>query len=316
MNSIHNASHRQYGYFEWWYIQLATPSGITLNIVIHETDIFGLSATPYLSMTVLVPNRPPLYLKRQLAGIAIGRTDVGLQVGDLVQETAEALWLDIPFPEQGHLRVRLLKRKRPFAPNDGILYADKRGRRSHWVVNIPWADVTGMLMVNGRQYSLAGWGYQDHQWGALRIQEFAAAWVWGQMSDRKTAVVFFQMLTQWGQLIERVGVWIEGEEGENGRWEGAGLETDYLKSMMAQEQPEEVDAMMQVGIPALHSHLTFALNPVLLMRSRSGEQVGDSEASYARWAVQGVYVDGRGERSIYGITEMIRLRPVTYGEPL
>jgi len=309
MNSIHNASHRQSDYFEWWYIHIATPDGMTLNVVIHETDIFGLSATPYLSMTVMLPNQPPLYLKRPLTGIAIGRSGAGLQVGTLVQETVAALWLDIPFPEQSHLRARLLKRKRPFAPNDGILYADKHGRRSHWLVNIPWADVTGVLMINGREYPLAGWGYQDHQWGALPIQEFASAWVWGQMSDGETAVVFFQLLTQWGEWIERVGVWVEGEGVENGRWAGARLETDYLQLMMAQERPEAVGASMRVGIPALHSQLTFALNPAQLMRNRSGERVGNNEASYARWGVQGAYVDGRGERWLFGIAEMLHITP-------
>jgi len=100
------------------------------------------------------PNQPTLYLKWPLAGIVIGCSGAGLQVGTLVQETDEALWLDIPFPKQSHLRARLLKRKRPFAPNDGILYADSRGRRSHWLVNIPWADVTGMLVENGRKAGL------------------------------------------------------------------------------------------------------------------------------------------------------------------
>ena len=52
------------------------------------------------------------------------------------------------------------------------------------------------------------------------------------------------------------------------------------------------------------------------MRRRSGEWVGDNEASYARWAVQGQYVDGRGDHVVYGITEMIQLCPATYGEPL
>lgn len=70
--------------------------------------------------------------------------------------------------------------KTAFAPNGGVLYADSRERRSQWVVNIPWAGVTGVLVVNGRQHRLAGWGYQDHQWGALRIQAFASAWVWGR----------------------------------------------------------------------------------------------------------------------------------------
>jgi len=96
------------------------------------------------------PHPIPLFSRR--LGIAIGRTDAGLQVGDLVRETAEALWLDIPFPQQSHLRAWLLKRKRPFAPNDGVLYTDSRERRSHWVVNILWTDVMGVLVVNGRQH--------------------------------------------------------------------------------------------------------------------------------------------------------------------
>lgn len=314
VDDTHNASHRQLDYFEWWYFHIVTPSGVAINLVIHETDIFGLSAESYVSLTVFIPGQLPRYLKRELPGIPIARTGPGLQVGGVVQETAEALWLDIPFPGQGHLRACLRKRVRPFAPNEGVLYADPQGRRSYWVVNIPWADVTGLLYLDDQVYRLTGWGYQDHQWGNLRIQDFASDWVWGQLGNGETAVVFFQILTQMGQLVEQVGVWFDDEGRGNGRCVGTGLKTDYLTHLLTMAQPEEACETMLVEIPALHSRLTFGLSPAGVMRSRSGEGVGVHQASYSRWAVQGMYEDGRGEQAVYGITEMLRLRPIMLGE--
>src|SRR5437899_117784 len=63
MYELVNGSHHspELGYFEWWYFHFATLDGLTINVVLHETDIFGLSKSSYVSMSLLLPNQKPQY---------------------------------------------------------------------------------------------------------------------------------------------------------------------------------------------------------------------------------------------------------------
>jgi hypothetical protein len=79
---VANASHRQPAYFEWFYFHFVTDDGAALNMVLHETDIFGLKQQPYLSLSMLLPGQEPCYLRRDLAGVEMGRERPFLQVGE------------------------------------------------------------------------------------------------------------------------------------------------------------------------------------------------------------------------------------------
>ncbi|KKS77878.1 MAG: hypothetical protein UV74_C0002G0006 [Candidatus Woesebacteria bacterium GW2011_GWB1_43_14] len=61
MHNLVNGSHfsEATGYFEWWYFHFASASGFVANIVLHETDIFGLRKSPYVSMSHQLPRREP-----------------------------------------------------------------------------------------------------------------------------------------------------------------------------------------------------------------------------------------------------------------
>ena len=67
MSDIRNTSHRAPPFFEWWYFHFITPDGAALNMVLHETDILGKKADPYLSMSILLPGQSPVYLRRESA---------------------------------------------------------------------------------------------------------------------------------------------------------------------------------------------------------------------------------------------------------
>ncbi len=93
-----NSSHRPPPYFEWFYIHFVTADGVALNLVLHETDIFGLQQAPYISMTVLIPDQQPQYLRHDLEDSAIARGGPYLRVGEgIITENDRAICLDIPF---------------------------------------------------------------------------------------------------------------------------------------------------------------------------------------------------------------------------
>jgi len=304
-----NSSHRPPAYFEWFYFHFATETGTAVNMVLHETDIFGLNQTPYLSLSLLEPGRPPTYLRRDLASLAIARQQPTLQVGQgLISETKECIHFDIPFADQGAFRGQIRKLAPPLALAAGLLYREPlTGRSSHWLVQVPHASFNALLHHKGVTQRLSGWAYQDHQWGSLLLPEFVSDWVWGHFSNDQVAVVFFQIMTKTGRCIERVGLVLD-----NGRFTGTKLKTNYLDTLRQTSAPETFAGRIDVSFFAEQAQLSFNIEPTNLMRCRLNESHDQVSASYLRWAAKGTYCAGRDEQPVYGITEYIRLRPI-YG---
>jgi hypothetical protein len=315
MNKMHkmdvtNASHRQPAYFEWFYFHFVTDDGAALNMVLHETDIFGLKQQPYLSLSVLLPGREPCYLRRDLAGVEIRRERPFLQVGEgMIEESAWAMCFDIPFPGRGHFRGEITKLAPPLVIQDGILYEEPgTNRASHWVVQIPHATFTGILQVDGQVYRLRGTAYQDHQWGTILIQEFVSDWVWGHFSNEETAVVFFQILTQRGQIIERVAMM-----NREGRYAGTAVVTNYLDTLFQADWLDDFESDITVSFLNRQLQFDFAIAPANLMRSRLDEEHNQTVASYLRWSAAAALEIGCGYLPLHGISEYIRIRPAMYG---
>jgi hypothetical protein len=198
----------------------------------------------------------------------------------------------------------------PLAFDDGILYEEMRtGRSSHWIVQVPHATFTAILQLDGTVRRLRGMAYQDHQWGTILIQDFVSDWVWGHFSNERVAVVFFQILTQYGRLIERVALLTE-----DGVFTGTALETNYLNTLFLAEQPEWINDVATVAFLYRQFHMFFDVAPANLMRSRIGEDHGRTRASYLRWSATATLEMGCGTQPLHGISEYIRIRPAMYGE--
>ena len=304
-----NSSHRPPAYFEWFYFHFVTPEGVALNMVLHETGIFGLSQSPYLSLCLKIPGTEPGYLRRDLGGIAIVRGQPFLQVGEkMIIESAAALCFDIPFPGRGCFRGEITKLAPPLVINAGILYKELHsGQASHWVVQVPHATFTGILQLDDITHRLCGTAYQDHQWGTMLIQDFVCDWVWGHFSNDQVAVVFFQILTQRGQLIERVAMLTEG-----GRFVGTAVGTSYLDTLFATHHPEQFTGPVNVTFLNRQFNLAFDIAPANLMRQRLGEAHGGMMASYLRWTATATPPAGCGIQPLHGISEYIRIRPAMY----
>lgn len=302
-----NSSHRPPPYFEWFYFHFVTPEGTALNMVLHETDIFGLQRAPYLSLCVKFPGQAPVYLRRDLGGVAIARGQPFLQVGDgLFAESDRTLCFDIAFPDRGHFRGEIQKLAPPLLIEEGVLHADPdTGRASHWVVAVPHATFSGILQLDGVVQRLHGTAYQDHQWGSGRIQDFVSDWVWGHFSNAQLAVVFFQILTQRGRRIERVALLDRA-----GRYGGTMLQTAYLDQLLQTRQPATFETVVKVSFLKRRCALEFALAPDALMRRRIDEAQDDHMASYLRWHSVAQLAGWEADGPLQGVTEYLRLRSV------
>lgn len=311
MTHLHNHSHRQTAFYEWWYLHCACADGTSLNLVIHETDIFGLTSEPYISLSLFRPGQAARYLKRPLTCGSIGRQGEYLHVaGGLVHETAEHLCLDIPFPDQGHFQGQINKLAAPLAIADGILYQDSHhDHSSYWLVPVPHATFTAVLTLDNSVIPLSGVAYHDHQWGNVPLQAFVSDWVWAHLSNEQMSLVFFHLLTQAGEWISRVGL-VE----KNGRYTSTHLQTDYASQLMATSQPHQIDSSPTVQLFNNLVSVTFPISPQQLMRQRVGEQHPGFSSSYIRWTTTASYQAGQQPEALYGITEYIRIRPERYGQ--
>ena len=97
---------------------------------------------------------------------------------------------------------------------------------------MPHGSFTALLQLGEALHHLKGMAYQDHQWGSTLLQESVADWVWGHFSNEHMAVLFFQILTQHGQMIERVAMLTN-----EGRFTGTVLETNYLTTLFPEDKP-------------------------------------------------------------------------------
>jgi hypothetical protein len=226
----------------------------------------------------------------------------------LIIEDEKGIFFDIPFPGQGHFKGRITKLAPPLTFRDGILYQDIiTGRTSHWGVQVPHGSFTALLQVGEAVHHLNGLAYQDHQWGSTLLQESVADWVWGHFSNEHMAVLFFQILTQYGQMIERVAMLTN-----EGRFIGTVLETNYLATLFSDDKPSDFAESVTLSFLERSPRVKFDLSPDNLMRSRLDELHGQKLVSYLRWSSQATYQGACDRQPLYGISEYIRVRPVGY----
>jgi hypothetical protein len=226
----------------------------------------------------------------------------------LVIEDERGITFDIPFPGQGHFKGRITKLAAPLAVQDGVLYQDSiTGRTSHWVVQVPHSTFTALLQLGDETCHLAGMAYQDHQWGSTLLQESVADWVWGHFSNDHMAVLFFQIRTQYGQMIERVAMLTD-----EGCFAGTVLETNYLNTLVPNKNPGAFTGPVAMSFLGGSQQLEFDLSPTKIMRSRLDETHRQKVITYLRWASTANHQGACCRQPLYGISEYIRVRPNGY----
>ncbi len=288
MERIFNGSHRREGegseYFEWWYFHFVGPQ-FTANLVLHETDIFGLEDNPYVSFTLLINGKEPRYFKKKLSvgSINEGIPFLGTENGEFLED-AQKIKIDLDFDECS-LNLVIDKNIAPVAINDGVL-CEEENKKSMWLVQVPFGNFKGNLKLSDEHIDFEGISYQDHQWGDLRIQDFVSQWAWGHLSNKDLTVIFFHILTQNGKMIDRV---IASSLKEVKTF--TSLKTDCLDDFSkdfdfyksAYELSVSLPDGMKVNLPVL---------PDQLMRSRILEDHGKFKATYLRWASQNKDLSG------------------------
>lgn len=277
--------------FEWRYFHFVG-SEIALNLILHKTDIFGLIRKSYMSLCVLKKGDDPKYFKREFTSLE-DEEKVLTNFGGKVK-------LNVAF-DGCYLTVFINKGLKPISINKGVLY-EIDGKKSDWVVDIPFGTFEAELKLGDIKNNFSGVTYQDHQWGSLKIQDFVSQWIWGHFSNNYITVVFFHILTQKGDIVDRVIVGSKDSYSTS-----CFLEIDSLKYM--KENSEFYKKLYELDLKLVENQIKVKVNliPRNLMRSRILEKHADFTSTYLRWASSAdVFVEGK-RRKLNGLIEYLRI---------
>lgn len=292
------------GYFEWWYFHFITNHGFAANLILHETDIFGLTKKPYASMGIQLLGTRSKYFKRILGQNSINRSSLYLSVSDQsFLETEKEFIVALTFSSGEIFRANIEKISQPLVLNDGILYENALTKQQNlWVVNMALGRFEGSFETDGVKHILQGSAYHDHQWGNVPIQDFVSDWVWGHFGNQEECLTYFVIKTQNGTRVQR---FIKVDHSQIKRFTKGGS-ASYIDTLTSQERPETYEDKPSVVFPD-NTSLSVKIAKAGLMRSRTDERYLDFYASYLRWTATGSYQDEKLHK-LPGMTEYLRIR--------
>lgn len=280
---------------------------IKINIVLHETDIFGLERVPYVSISLLFEDTGKNYYYRRAL----------TTYESIIQDGGEYLSVtDNVFNEdERHIdfricidQIRLLgnidKLVSTIAINGGLLYKDRDSpSKNWWVVQIPLGSFRANLDFQGTCRQLDGFAYLDHTWGTAPIQNHFRDWVWGYFAQSGNAAQFYRIGTIDRKIIDRGAIISRTCAMATDK-----LITPFLDVLATMTKPEEVKLDSWVVFPHQDRKIEFSLKETDLMRVRVDEPHPGFVTTYCRWNAIGRGEDVKPKELLAGVVEYLRIR--------
>lgn len=305
MEKTFNGSHRNLypnKYFEWWYFHFVTKNGKTLNLILHETDLFGLKHEPYASISILLKKGKPLHAHKRFSKELIKANTRYLQLKNKeFFETKKNTKISIYFDDEKiKFNATIKKLSNPLVINRGLLFENTKGK-SFWVVQIPYASFKGSIEINGLKCKLEGMAYQDHQWGNLPVQNFVSNWVWGNFSNKDQACIFFKIKTINDTLIERFAIVNTSLQTKINK-----VNTSFLNNLVKTKNPEKINTKSEIETTK-NERFYFDVSPDWFMRKRINEKLPGFTATYLRWRSKAQYQSKTTDTKTLGIVEYLKI---------
>ena len=276
-----------------------------INTVLHESDIFGLEIKPYYSLSLLTEDKRAVHFRGNLQeGDILRRTQYLKVKPKIVWEKEKTVDFSFNFPEGARFYGTITKLLGPAIINKGRLLKDERtNKESFWVVQIPHGYFSGVLEINNKRKKLAGYVYQDHQWGDINIQSTVSDWIWGHFGTTDQAIIFFKILTQSKKIVDRSLI-----VDKNRIFLNLDFQTKRLTSLSKKAFPAKVGGVSEIYFPKNRYKLRFLASEQNIMRKRLNEDYSDFKATYIRWCSGGKLNSFEENIKMLGITEYLRIR--------
>jgi hypothetical protein len=207
------------GEFEWWYFDAHLKDGTTLVIVFLTKSILNPNAPfePQVTITITKANGKKIFRVVKTTpehfSSTRDRCDVHIEKcfihGDLKKYN-----LHVETPEKGEesaikIDLDFSGTVDAWRPGAGKNYFGKE-RKSYfaWLAAIPFGNVHGKVMYEGKEGSVFGEGYHDHNWGNVALPSVLSHWIWGRASLEGFNLIFVEMISRRAYGYEKLPVFL------------------------------------------------------------------------------------------------------------
>lgn len=168
--------------YEWWYMDAAFDNGYSVGISwqIIEKPVLRLVQfaiyDPQGKKTDVVANFDP-------SAVSAAKTYCDVTMGNNRLVENYPRW-NVDF-RQGDLGCSLVFESLIegfHTPPDGLVYfSEQPPMWIGWVIAQPRAKVTGSLILDGKEITVSGVGYHDHNWSNTLLDKLYHHWYWGRI---------------------------------------------------------------------------------------------------------------------------------------
>lgn len=242
-------------FFEWWYFDAVLDDGSYLVAILHSSLYNAADHKPTVDLRYYPAQGEPI--------VAVGRferSDYDAAADKCHVRIADCLAID----DGGRYELCLcqgpIEAELTFWPQvpgwragTGHLFADPTtGHHFDWVVPLPRARVEGRLTVAGRDITVSGVGYHDHNWGNLYLPAAFSRWIWGRVLTSEWTLVFGDLIGSGDSSLHVTPFMLA-------RGDGILLSTDRIRVWGSETRQES-----RTGVNYFHHlHLTTEERPAM-----------------------------------------------------
>ena len=209
----HDALHidmNKRGNIEWWYFDARLDNGYTVVVFFrakHErTGKTGVELVIYKPTHEKIQKiynykRSDFTASLQQAEVKIGKNYIHV---DYSNEKFPSYEIYLDEGEHG-VHLNYTATVPSWMPGKGYTRFGNLGVFG-WVIPLPLATVQGKIKINGKEMSVKGMGYHDHNWLDFNPIKIIDYWMWGRMySDNFTLIyAFIKCNKKWGNYPIKV----------------------------------------------------------------------------------------------------------------
>jgi hypothetical protein len=234
------------GNFEWWYFDSQFDDGSTAVVVFFTKAILDRQSrlNPGVTLTITRPDgqkqsatSPVLpadfSASKESCYIRAGQSWVR---GDLCHYELHAKVGDL----SAQLNFNgLVPAWRPGAGKN--YYNEELTRYFAWFPAIPYGEVEGHLIYDGKLHTVKGACYHDHNWGNVGLNEVFSHWYWGRAHLGEYTLIFAEMTATKAYGAQKIPVFMLAKGSQVWSGDGGPLsleELDFIADSGGRSYPE------------------------------------------------------------------------------
>lgn len=201
------------GCLEWWYFDCDTEDGIKIgtNFSLYPilTGCTGNGYQPFVYFNIQLPNGTvknhfQMFTNEQTS---VSKNRCNVMMGDnRFEGDLDSYHMVINGDEGTKIDVTLKSTSTPWRPGTGYILNEKTEDYFTWLCAVPRGEVNGTMTVDGKEYTIKGTGYHDHQWPSTLTFFFWNQWVWARQQTGEYTLVLFDCVAPKDMDYKRIPV--------------------------------------------------------------------------------------------------------------